>query len=391
MTINELRKKKAEHWEMMKNFLNSHEQSNGTLNIDDTATYENYEAEMQRLEAAVKRAEEAEERERALNKNVNDPLLNGVGSTNKTKTGRASDEYKAEFLNYIRTRRASNALQEGTASEGGYLVPTEFERTLFEARDKVDPIFTLAGRMTLGALEKNVPYVSSNSSAVLIAEEGSYTESDAAFGQIVFHAYKFGLMSKASDELIADSVFDIMSFIAKDFGKALAKCQAGYFWNGTGSSQPQGVMTAAGSGVTTASASAITADELIDLYYSVPEEYRTNAAFAMKDTTVKYIRKLKIGTGEYLWNPGLNGQPSTLLGKPLHTSENIEGIGAGKKTIAFGDFAECFKIADRQGVGFKVLDQLYAATGQIGFRGDQRSDSRGIFASTGIKVLTMHA
>lgn len=389
MTIIELRQQRAEHWEKMKNFLNTHEQSNGTLNADDTATYENMEAEMQRLDEAINRAEQAQERERQLNQPVNQPILGGVGTDDKP--GRASDAYKGAFLNYIRTRTASNALEEGTASEGGYLVPTEFERTLYKAREKVDPIFNLAGRITLGALEKNVPYVASEGAAALIAEEGSYGDTDDAFGQVVFHAYKFGRICKASEELINDSAFDIMAHLAESFGRSIGKKQAEYFWTGTGSSQPQGVMTAAGTGVTTAAADKITADEIIDLFYAVPEEYRTGAAWAMNGSTVKVLRKLKLGTGEYLWAPGFNGEPNTILGKPLHTSDNIDGIAATKKVIAFGDFAACYKIADRQGFNFKVLNELYAATGQVGFRGDQRSDGRGILASTGIKLLKMHA
>jgi HK97 family phage major capsid protein len=390
MNINELRKQRAEHWEKMKNFLNTHEQKNGTLSIDDTATYKNMEAEFDSMSEAITRAENAAQRENELNRPVASPILDTLSGKPGT-TGRGSEEYNKEFLNYIRTRRASNALQEGTSTEGGYLVPTEFEQTLYTARDSVDPIFDLAGRITLGALEKNVPYVSSEGAAALVAEEGSYGDTDDAFGQVVFHAYKFGRICKASDELISDSVFDINAYLAQSFGRAIGKAEAGYFWTGTGSSQPQGVMTAAGTGVTTAAANQITADEIIDLYYSVPEEYRANAAFAMKDTTVAMIRKLKLGTGEYLWAPGLDGSPDTLMGRPLRTSANIDGVASSKKVIAFGDFEACYKIADREGFEFKVLDQLYAATGQVGFRGSARSDGKGILASTGIKILKMHS
>ena len=240
--------------------------------------------------------------------------------------------------------------------------------------------------------KKNVPYVASEGAAALIAEEGSYGDTDDAFGQVVFHAYKFGRICKASDELIQDAVFDIMGYLAKSHGKSIGKCQAGYYWTGTGSNQPQGVLTAAGTGVTAAATNAITADEVIDLFYSLPEEYRDNAAFVIHNTTVKLLRKLKTsGSGEYIWAPGFNGTPDTILGKPMHTSVNIPEVAANKAVIAFGDFEACYKIADRQGFNFKVLDQLYAATGQIGFRGDQRSDGKGIYASTGIKVLKTKA
>lgn len=390
MTVIELRQQRAQHWEAMKDFLNKHEQKNGTLSVDDTATYENMEAELDRLNAAIDRAEKAEKLDAQMQKATSKPLTGDPGKS-AIDTGRGSEAYKKAFLNFLRTRRASNALQEDTNSEGGYLVPVEFERTLFEARDKVDPIFSLAGRLSLGAKEKNVPYVSTIPTAALIAEEGTYGTSDAAFGQVVLRAYKFGVMTLASEELLNDSAFDLMGFLANVIGKAIGKAEAGYFWTGTGTSQPQGVMAAAGSGVTTALANKITADELIDLFYSVPEEYRSTATWAMNGSTVKELRKLKLGTGEYLWSPGFSGEPSTILGRPLVTSDKIDTIAATKKVIAFGDFNECYKIADRQGVELKVLNELYAATGQIGFRGSARTDGKGILASTGIKVLTMHS
>ena len=389
MTVNEIRQQRAEHWERMKSFLNSHQTKDGRLSVDDTATYENMEAKMKEFDAAVHRAEEAERIEAELRKPVTSPLTGTPGG--KSGSGRASDEYNSAFLNYIRSRVASNALQVGTDSEGGYLVPVEFEKMLYAARDKVDPIFRLAGRITLGSMTKDVPYVASEGAAALIAEEGAYGDTDDSFGKVTFHAYKFGRICKASEELIEDSAFDIKAHLAQSLGKAVGKCQAGYYWTGTGSSQPQGVMTAAGTGVTAAAADKITADEIIDLFYSVPQEERANASFAMNDSTVAQIRKLKLGTGEYLWKPGLDGQGDRILGKPFVTSAYIDAIGASKKVIAFGDFEAYFKIADRTGFEFRVLDQLYAANGQIGFRGRARSDSRGILASNGIKILKMHA
>ena len=390
MTLNEIRQKRAEHWEMMKNFLDSHEQKNGTLNADDTATYENYEAEMQRYDEAVKRAENAQARETALNKPANKPLVGDVGG--EAKDGRASDEYKTNFMNYIRTKGATNALQEGVSADGGYLVPVEFERVLYEVRDSVDPIFELAGRISLGALEKNVPYIASEGAAALIAEGGAYSDTDDHFGNVLFHAYKFGRIIKVTDELISDSVFDIYTYAARSLGRSIGKGEAPYLWTGTGTNQPQGVLTAADLGVTTNATNAITADEVIDLYYSLKDEYRRDATWAMNESTVKAIRKLKAtGTGEYLWAPGFNSAPDTILGRPLRTSANIPAIAADTKIMAFGDFSSGYKIADRQGFEFKILDQLYAANGQIGFRGAARMDGKGVLAGEAIKVLKTKA
>lgn len=386
MTINEMRQQRAKVWQDAKNFLDTH---TGVLSAEDSATYDKMENELNELTASIERAERLENMKVNVGTDA-EPIKEPV--KNVEKHGRESDAYKANFLNYIRTKgTVHNALQEDTNSEGGYLVPVEFERVLYKARDKVDPIFQLAGKITLGALTKNVPYVASEGAAALIAEEGSYGDTDDAFGQVTFHAYKFGRICKASDELIADSAFDIYAHLAESFGRAIGKAEAGYFWTGDGDGVPQGVMAGAGTGVTTASASDITADEIIDLYYSVPEQYRANGVFVFNEGVVKKIRKLKTGDGQYLWAPGFAGAPDTILGKPLYTSANIDAIAGGKKVGVFGDIGECFKIADRQGFNFRVLDQLYAANGQVGFRGDGRSDSRCIFGSTGLKILKMHA
>lgn len=388
MNITELQARRAKAWDECKAFLESHRNENGCLSDDDNAVYNNMVAVVDKMEDEINRAKDIEARDAAMAAPTSKPMTSKVGDD---KEARATDEYKKAFVNYIKTKRPSNALQEDTNSEGGYLVPTEFERVLYKARDKVDPIFTLAGKIMLGAKEKDVPYVASEGAATLIAEEGSYGDTDDAFGSVKFRAYKFGRICKASEELIADSAFDIFGHLAESFGRSIGKCEAGYFWTGTGSSQPQGVMTAAGAGVTTASASAITADELIDLYYSLDEEYRDNAVFCLHNNTIKYIRKLKDGEGRYLWVPGLDGQPDTLLGRPVHTSKYIDQIASSKKVIAFGDFEVGYKIADRSGFDFKVLNELYAANGQVGFRGNARSDGKGVLASSAIKVLTMHS
>ena len=397
MTLNEIRQKRAEHWEMMKNFLDTHEDKNGNLNADDAATYANYEKVMDDFDKAVERAQNREQREQQMGQFANKPLTGGVGGSNNTgKTGRASDEYNAAFndylKNYIRTRRVSNIMQEGVSADGGYLVPTEFERVLYEVRDQIDPIFELAGRITLGSLEKNVPYVATNGAAALIAEGGAYPVSTDTFNIVVFHALKAGRIATATDEMIADSAFDLYTYTAESLGKSDGKCWAPYFWTGNGNNQPDGVTNVAGVGVTAAATNAVTGDEIIDLYYSLKEPYRRNAVWAMNDLTVAAIRKLKLpGTGEYLWTPGFGAAPDMILGKPLRTSENIPTLAAGSKAIVFGDINAGYKIAVRRGYELKILDQRYAENGVIGFRGTSRADGRGILASEAIKVLKTKA
>lgn len=143
-------------------------------------------------------------------------------------------------------------------------------------------------------------------------------------------------------------------------------------------------------GVTAASATAVTADELMDLYYSLKSPYRKKSVWVLNDSTIKAIRKLKDTNGQYLWQPSLTaGTPDTILGRPVKTSAYMPTIAAGAKTIAFGDFSY-YWIADRQGRSFKRLNELFAATGQVGFLASQRVDGKMILAEA-VKVLVQKA
>ena len=162
---------------------------------------------------------------------------------------------------------------------------------------------------------------------------------------------------------------------------------------GNGTGKPLGILAATGgaqTGITAASSTAVTADELIDLYYSLKSPYRKNAVWALNDSTVKAIRKLKDGNGQYLWQPGITaGAPDMILGRPVRTSAYMPAIAAGAKTIAFGDFSY-YWIADRQGRSFKRLNELFAATGQVGFLASQRVDGKLVLPEA-VKVLAQKA
>ena len=128
----------------------------------------------------------------------------------------------------------------------------------------------------------------------------------------------------------------------------------------------------------------------MDLYYSLKSPYRRNAVWTLNDSTVKAIRKLKDGNGQYLWQPGITaGAPDMILGCPVRTSSYMPAIAAGAKTIAFGDFSY-YWIADRQGRSFKRLNELYAATGQVGFLASQRVDGKLVLPEA-VKVLIQKA
>ena len=395
--ILELREKRAKAWDAAKQFLDAKRGADGMLSEEDTATYDKMEQDVMNLGKEIERLERQAAIDAELSKATSTPLTGKpgakMGKDEVEKTGRASDEYKGSFWNAMRVKAPMpsvlNALQEGTDSEGGYLVPDEFERTLVEALEEENVFRTLAHVIKTSSGDRKIPVVASKGTASWVDEEGAYTESDDAFSQVSIGAYKLGTMIKVSEELLADSVFDLEAYISKEFARRIGAREEESFFNGDGKGKPLGILAAAGGaevGVTAASATAITADEVIDLFYSLKAPYRKNAVWLLNDATVKQIRKLKDSTGQYLWQPSLvAGTPDTILGRPVKTSAFMPTAAAGAKTIAFGDF-KYYWIADRQGRTFKKLSELYAANGQVGFMGTQRVDGKLILPET-IKVL----
>ena len=395
--ILELREKRAKAWDAAKQFLDAKRGADGMLSEKDTATYDKMEQDVMNLGKEIERLERQAAIDAELSKATSTPLTGKpgakMGKDETEKTGRASDEYKGSFWNAMRVKAPMpsvlNALQEGTDSEGGYLVPDEFERTLVEALEEENVFRTLAHVIRTSSGDRKIPVVASKGSASWVDEEGAYQESDDVFSQVSIGAYKLGTMIKVSEELLADSVFDLEAYISKEFARRIGAREEESFFNGDGKGKPLGILAAAGGaevGVTAASATAITADEVIDLFYSLKAPYRKNAVWVLNDATVKQIRKLKDTTGQYLWQPSLvAGTPDTILGRPVKTSAFMPTAAAGAKTIAFGDF-KYYWIADRQGRTFKKLSELFAATGQVGFMGTQRVDGKLILPEA-IKVL----
>ncbi len=402
MTILELREKRAKAWEAAKAFLDSHRKENGVLSAEDDAAYTRMEQEITDLGKEIARLERQEALDAELNRPVNKPLTGKPGGKAdadgmEDKTGRASDDYRKNFWNAMRSKApmpaVTNALQIGTDSEGGYLVPDEYERTLVEALEEENIFRQMAKVIKTSSGDRKIPVVASKGTASWIDEEGAIPESDDAFGQVSIGAYKLGTMIKVSEELLNDSVFDLQSYISREFARRIGAREEEAFFNGDGKGKPLGVLAATGgaeTGVTAASATAVTADELMDLYYSLKSPYRKKSMWVLNDSTIKAIRKLKDNNGQYLWQPSLAaGTPDMILGRPIKTSAYMPAMDAGAKTIAFGDFSY-YWIADRQGRSFKRLNELFAATGQVGFLATQRVDGKLILAEA-VKVLAQKA
>lgn len=396
--INEMRAQRAKTWEKAKAFLDERRGKDGLLGAEDTATYEKMEKEIVDLGHEIERQERLEAFERELNAQVGTPITSRPETPkSEEKSGRASDAYKKAFWNQLRKRDTApelrNALQVGTDTEGGYLVPDEFEHTLVQALEDENIFRTIAHIIHTSSGDRKIPVSASKGEAAWIDEEGAYPESDDSFGQVTIGAYKLGTIIKVSEELINDSVFDIEAYIAREYARRIGAKEEAACFIGDGNGKPLGILASSGGaqiGVSSSSSTSLTSDELIDLFYSLRAPYRKNAVWLMNDTTIKAIRKLKDANGQYLWQPSLNsGTPDTILSRPIKTSSYMPEIASGNKTIAFGDYSY-YWIADRQGRSFKRLGELFAPTGQVGFLGSQRVDGK-LILSESIKVLQQKA
>ncbi len=395
MTITEMRNKRAALWNTMEGFLNTHRNDMGVLSTEDDATYTKMERDLDAMTNEIKRMERRDAIEAELNKPVNTPITEtpdkGAG-LKPEKMGRASNAYKEDFDRHLRGRALlHNVLSEGVDADGGFLVPEDFERDIVSALDEENVIRSLAKVITTQH-ERKIPIATGHSTAQWTAENAAYTESNPSFGQKQIDAFKLTDLCRVSVELLQDSAFDIEDYLMKEFARAFGIAEEEAFCVGTGTNQPTGIFTAKGGtvGVTAASATGITVDEVINLVYALKSPYRRNAKFLMHDATVSLLRKLKDSNGVYLWQPSVQaGEPDRLLGYEIYTSPYIPTAAAGALTVAFGDFKN-YWIGDRAGRTVQRLNELYATNGQIGYVATERVDGK-VILPEGIQLLKMKA
>jgi len=390
--ILELREKRNKIWNTAKEFLDQKRGADGLVPAEAAAEYEKMETDMVNLGKEIERLERQSAYDLELAKPTSNPITNAPAKPEAAKTGRASDEYKADFANILRGKQPiNNVLSTSPDTDGGYLVPIEFELQIVMGLQEANVVRGIAKTITTSA-ERKIPIAATHSTAKWTAENAAITESAPTFDQKTIDAFKLTDLIKVSIELLQDSMFDLESYIAAEFARAFGIAEEEAFCVGTGTGQPTGVFTASGGtvGVTATSPTAITVDNLIDLIYALKSPYRRNAKFLMRDITVSSLRKLKDNNGQYLWQPSVQaGEPDRLLGYPIYTSPYVPVAAANALPIAFGDFSN-YWIADRMGRTVQRLNELYAGNGQVGFIATQRVDGKVILAE-GIQLLKMGA
>ena len=375
MTIKELIEKRAKVWETAKSFVDTHEDKNGLLSAEDTATYNKMEKEIEDLTSAIDRQRRAEQREVDLSKPLNSPLTSRPykGEQSEKKSGRATDEYKNAMLSAMRSnfRNISNVLQEGVDSDGGYLVPEEYDSRLIDVLEEENIMRSLATTITTSGQHK-INIAATKPAAAWIEEGGALSFGDATFDQIYLDAYKLHVAIKVTEELLYDNAFNLESYIITQFGKALGNAEEDAFLNGDGKGKPIGIFDSKGGGnVLGTLTAAIKSDDMLDLVYGLKRPYRKSSSFIMNDSTLALLRKLKDNNGAYIWQPSYKeGEPDRVLGYAVNTSPY-----APTNAIAFGDYSY-YNIGDRGSRSFAELRELFAGNGMVGFVAKERVDGK---------------
>lgn len=296
---------------------------------------------------------------------------NGGGEmTEEEKQKQQAENETRAFENYIRGKVVHERAGELTKSDNGAVIPTTIAQKIIKHVYDVSPILEKSTKYNVkGVLQ--IPYYDDQTSTLKVAYQDEFkplTSSNGTFKSISLTGYLAGALSKISNSLINNSQFDIVNFVVTEMGDSIARFIEHELLQGT-PDKVTGLSTVKNA-TTTASATAITSDEVIQLKDSIKDAFQNNAIFIMSNSTRTALRLLKDSTGRYLLNDDVTSPfGTTLLGKPVFVSDNMDDIASNKTVIYYGDMS-CLATKFNEAVNIQVLREKYAdehATGVVGW------------------------
>lgn len=275
------------------------------------------------------------------------------------------------FENYIRGQIAETreGEQNVTMGNNGAVIPTTIANRIIKEVKDICPILARSTMYNVkGTLKIPVWGKANSTHDITVGYQAEFTELTADSGKFTsvdLSGYLAGALSLIGKSVINNAQIDVVSFIVSEMASKIAIFIEGQLLNGTGSSAAQGI-TATTNTLTTAAATAITADELIDLQAKVKQAYQANACWIMNSSTFTAVKKLKDNNNRYLLQDDITGEfPYRLLGKPVFLSDNMDSIGASKKTIVYGDLS-ALSVNFRQNIEIQLLQEKYATQHAVG-------------------------
>jgi HK97 family phage major capsid protein len=386
MNAKQLREKRAALIEQMQGMVAAAKAEGRNLSNEENEKFDTINNEVDELRASATRIERAEELKKELASKADEVRDNATPA--KVEARDAFNAYlrrgvngltpaEANALGELRTG-ADNAQVTTTDGLGGFLVPenwSDFVSVTELFKSDIEQVATVI--RTANGQAFNLPANNDTSVvAAILGEATAVTRSDMTFTNVKFDpfTYSSGLV-QVSNQLMSDNAFDLSSFVGGQLANRLKRGINAGLTTGADTTAPQGIVTGSTAALTSASATAIDIDEVMDLFYSVDASYRNapGAGFMMNSSTAKAIRILGFGqTNDFpAYVPGMSvGEPDMLFGKPVYINEDMDSIAATKKAIIFGDLSQYY-IHEAGGVQILRLNERFAdelSTGFIGYR-----------------------
>lgn len=320
---------------------------------DESNRFDEIKTEIDKIDKTLKAEAEA----RSFDKKI--PVKNN------DKEEKAKAEERA-FVNYIRGVVEERADVNLTVGDNGAVIPSSIANKIIQKVYDISPIYQLATRYNIGGT-LSIPYYDESDGTIEMAYADEFVDLESTSGKfksIQLKGFLAGALSKVSKSLINNSQFDVVNFVISKMAESIAKWIENELLNGT-TDKITGLSTVTQK-VTSAAATAITSDELIDLQEEVPDAFQGSSIWIMNKSTRKAIRKLKDADGNYLLNRDISAKWGyTLLGKDVYTSDNMAGMEAGKTAIFYGDMSG-LAVKLSEDVSIEVLREKFATQHAIG-------------------------
>ncbi len=296
------------------------------------------------------------------------------------------------FNNFMKTGnlvglKISNDMSTAAASAGA-IVPTDLYNTIIKAQYDVGAMLGLASIINVSGGATDIPVSATASTAYWTAEAAALTASDITLGTVTLTPKKLTSLVKVSIELLADSAFDVASYVGQDTGTQMGRSIEDALINATATGLPRGVAVSASFALTSSVTASFAYTDLVGLYTSVKSPYRRQGSWLISDSALLKVMLLTDGDGRFVFQPSYSeGTPDKLLSKPMKTSEYMPAVTTGVKPILFGDF-KYYKVARKTDISMQRLNELYAGNQQVGFMSTTRLDG-GLTLADAIKYMAI--
>lgn len=306
-------------------------------------------------------------------------------ANNTAEAKKKAEAYNTAFWETMHTGMPQNALKEGSDGSGGYLVPDTYDDRLVQALKQKNVLRQIA-TIVPTTQKLTIPVSLGAENASWMPENEPYTFCEAEFGEIEIDAYKLGSSILVSDELLEDCGVDLEKYIEEAFAYRIGNAEESAFIHGDGNGKPIGLIHQASVGKITDEIGRISADDLVDMEFSLAEPYRKNAVWVMSNDAYCRLGQLRHYRGNPIWSKGLEDEmPMKLFGYPVYICNHMDDVTPGGIPVLFGDFSY-YWIGDRGKRVIKRLVERYADHGQVAFITTERVDAKLVLPEA-IKML----